>query len=163
MFDEVPAVAAVGPDLADAGVLGGALVQETGAGHGILHTRRGDQHREQESEGVGEHLTTRALTAGTGNPPPNWFRQFFTDIATASAEKLILADALGDLHLDADPDVTARLRSAVSALLQRTQADGTVRSDVSSDELIEWVAGWLTRGGRLLAKPTHFEARDGKF
>jgi nucleoside-diphosphate-sugar epimerase len=34
---------------------------------------------------------------------------------------------------------------------------------VSLDELIEWVADWVLRGGRLLAKPTHFEARDGKF
>ena len=34
---------------------------------------------------------------------------------------------------------------------------------VSLGELIEWVADWLVRGGRLLAKPTHFEARDGKF
>jgi nucleoside-diphosphate-sugar epimerase len=34
---------------------------------------------------------------------------------------------------------------------------------VSLAELVEWVADWLLRGGRLLAKPTHFEARDGKF
>ena len=34
---------------------------------------------------------------------------------------------------------------------------------VSTDTLIEWVADWLTRGGRLLSKPTHFESRDGKF
>jgi nucleoside-diphosphate-sugar epimerase len=34
---------------------------------------------------------------------------------------------------------------------------------ISTDTLIEWVADWLTRGGRLLSKPTHFEARDGKF
>jgi nucleoside-diphosphate-sugar epimerase len=34
---------------------------------------------------------------------------------------------------------------------------------VSLDELVEWVSDWLSRGGRLLAKPTHFEARDGKF
>jgi nucleoside-diphosphate-sugar epimerase len=34
---------------------------------------------------------------------------------------------------------------------------------VSTDELVKWVADWLLRGGRLLAKPTHFEARDGKF
>jgi hypothetical protein len=32
MFDEVLAVAAVDPDLVDAGVLGGNLVQETDAG-----------------------------------------------------------------------------------------------------------------------------------
>ena len=34
---------------------------------------------------------------------------------------------------------------------------------VSSAELIEAVAAWAQRGGRLLNKPTHFEARDGRF
>lgn len=34
---------------------------------------------------------------------------------------------------------------------------------VDADTLIEWVADWLKRGGRLLDKPTHFEARDGRF
>ena len=29
--------------------------------------------------------------------------------------------------------------------------------------LVEWVAAWLRAGGRTLAKPTHFEARDGRF
>ena len=30
-------------------------------------------------------------------------------------------------------------------------------------QLIRWVAHWLMTGGRLLGKPTHYEARDGKF
>jgi nucleoside-diphosphate-sugar epimerase len=34
---------------------------------------------------------------------------------------------------------------------------------VSTDQLIEWVAHWVARGGRTLGKPTQFEARDGKF
>jgi nucleoside-diphosphate-sugar epimerase len=34
---------------------------------------------------------------------------------------------------------------------------------VSIDTLIEWVADWIRRDGRLLSKPTHFESRDGKF
>lgn len=34
---------------------------------------------------------------------------------------------------------------------------------VPTAELVEWVANWLKCGGRLLHKPTHFEARDGKF
>jgi nucleoside-diphosphate-sugar epimerase len=34
---------------------------------------------------------------------------------------------------------------------------------VSLTQLADWVADWLERGGRLLGKPTHFEARDGKF
>jgi nucleoside-diphosphate-sugar epimerase len=34
---------------------------------------------------------------------------------------------------------------------------------VTADELIDWVAEWVKAGGRQLGKPTHFEARDGKF
>jgi nucleoside-diphosphate-sugar epimerase len=34
---------------------------------------------------------------------------------------------------------------------------------VSPDILIEWIADWVMRGGRNLGKPTHFEARDGKY
>lgn len=34
---------------------------------------------------------------------------------------------------------------------------------VSEDQLIEWVADWVKRGGRSLNKPTHFEVRSGKF
>jgi len=33
----------------------------------------------------------------------------------------------------------------------------------SVEEMIEMVAEYLREGGRLLGKPTHFEARDGKF
>ncbi len=33
----------------------------------------------------------------------------------------------------------------------------------ATDAMIDGVAGWVRRGGRTLAKPTHFEARDGKF
>ncbi|MFO0808388.1 MAG: NAD(P)-dependent oxidoreductase [Gemmataceae bacterium] len=38
---------------------------------------------------------------------------------------------------------------------------GTPR--VTADELIEWVGAWVGRGGRCLGKPTHFEARDGRY
>lgn len=34
---------------------------------------------------------------------------------------------------------------------------------VSTETLIDWVAEWIMAGGELLNKPTHFEARDGKF
>jgi len=34
---------------------------------------------------------------------------------------------------------------------------------VTADELIDWVADWIQRGGRLLNKPTHFQSRDGSF
>ena len=37
------------------------------------------------------------------------------------------------------------------------------RPTVSEEQMIRWVADWQKRGGPTLNKPTHFEARDGKF
>ncbi len=34
---------------------------------------------------------------------------------------------------------------------------------VTIEQMIEWVADWIGLGGATLNKPTHFEARDGKF
>lgn len=30
-------------------------------------------------------------------------------------------------------------------------------------KIIEWIAGWIQRGGENLGKPTHFETQDGKY
>ena len=35
--------------------------------------------------------------------------------------------------------------------------------EVDETTLIAWVAEWVARGGRRLAKPTGFEVRDGRF
>jgi nucleoside-diphosphate-sugar epimerase len=34
---------------------------------------------------------------------------------------------------------------------------------VGVEQVIQWTADWIARGGGSLGKPTHFEARDGKF
>jgi len=34
---------------------------------------------------------------------------------------------------------------------------------VTLDQMIQWVAHWVTIGGRNLGKPTHYEQRDGRF
>ena len=34
---------------------------------------------------------------------------------------------------------------------------------IGTDQLIEWVGDWVMSGGRSLDKPTHFEARDGRY
>lgn len=34
---------------------------------------------------------------------------------------------------------------------------------VSADQMMRWAAQWVMSGGTTLGKPTHFEARDGKF
>jgi uncharacterized protein YbjT (DUF2867 family) len=61
------------------------------------------------------------------------------------------------------------------AIVTGTEAPDALLSDASraralfgepsvpTDRLIEWVAEWIGRGGRVLAKPTKFEVRDGRF
>jgi nucleoside-diphosphate-sugar epimerase len=34
---------------------------------------------------------------------------------------------------------------------------------VGLDRMLDWTADWLQRGGATLGKPTHYEARDGKY
>ncbi len=34
---------------------------------------------------------------------------------------------------------------------------------IRDEELIEWVASWVSSGGESRGKPTHFESRDGRF
>ncbi len=34
---------------------------------------------------------------------------------------------------------------------------------VSVETMMDWIAKWLTEGGRLLGKPTHFEVTDGNY
>jgi hypothetical protein len=34
---------------------------------------------------------------------------------------------------------------------------------VGAEPMIVWTADWIARGGAALGKPSHFEARDGKF
>src|SRR5205807_10240510 len=34
---------------------------------------------------------------------------------------------------------------------------------ISADTMMQWIADWTMRGGASLGKPTHFEARNGKF
>jgi nucleoside-diphosphate-sugar epimerase len=34
---------------------------------------------------------------------------------------------------------------------------------VSLDQIVQWTADWIRRGGETLRKPTHFEVRDGRF
>ncbi len=34
---------------------------------------------------------------------------------------------------------------------------------VTLDQMVHWVANWVKQGGATLQKPTHFEARDGRF
>ncbi len=66
-------------------------------------------------------------------------------------------------------------RFGVEPVLQGTEAGTALLSNaarchklfgypsVTVEQLIEWVADWVGMGGATLAKPTHFETRDGRF
>jgi len=56
-----------------------------------------------------------------------------------------------------EPQATALLSNA--ALAHRLLGAPAVDTETA----IAWVAAWLQAGGATLAKPTHFEARDGRF
>jgi hypothetical protein len=36
-------------------------------------------------------------------------------------------------------------------------------TQVPLDAMLDWTADWVSRGGKSLGKPTHYEARDGKY
>jgi nucleoside-diphosphate-sugar epimerase len=54
---------------------------------------------------------------------------------------------------------------SATALLSNAQRGFSLfgQPRVSADRLLAWVAAWLRQGGPTLNKPTHFEARDGRF
>jgi len=73
-----------------------------------------------------------------------------------------LATRLGEL-LERTP-VFAETEASDALLSNATLAHTMFGApSVSSDTLLEWVAGWLRAGNPLLGKPTHFEERTGAF
>lgn len=72
------------------------------------------------------------------------------------------AIGLGE-RLGIEPRLTGA--EADSALLiDCTQADRLFGPpQVGLDRLLDWTADWVRRGGASLDKPTHYEARDGKY
>lgn len=54
---------------------------------------------------------------------------------------------------------------ATNALLSNGQLGHRIYGypRVSAQQLIQWTADWVKRGGESHGKPTHFETRDGKF
>ena len=35
--------------------------------------------------------------------------------------------------------------------------------EMTVDQMVNWIADWLTRGGQTLGKPTKFQVRDGNY
>jgi len=66
-------------------------------------------------------------------------------------------------------------RFGIEPILEGTESDTALLSNaarchklfgypsVTIEQMIEWVADWIGMGGATLAKPTHFQTRDGRF
>jgi nucleoside-diphosphate-sugar epimerase len=73
-----------------------------------------------------------------------------------------IAETIGR-HLGIAPEFTGS--ESTDALLNNAQRCHRLFGypSVTPDQMMEWTAHWLASGGATLNKPTHFEARDGKF
>ncbi len=83
-----------------------------------------------------------------------------TSLETFSVREVArkMADQLGR-------EVSFTGREAETALLSNASQCSQLLGppQVPMDTVIRWVTDWVSRGGRLLGKPTHFEVRDGGF
>jgi nucleoside-diphosphate-sugar epimerase len=61
--------------------------------------------------------------------------------------------------------VTFEGEESSDALLSNAQKSLQLfgRPQVSAQQMIDWIAEWVSKGGTILAKPTHFEEREGSF
>jgi nucleoside-diphosphate-sugar epimerase len=97
-------------------------------------------------------------------------------LAHASTTEPFIVNVAGPTVLrvaDLARELAARLDRRVE--LTGTEAPDALLSDATRmltllhepllpvETLLDWVADWVSRGGRLLGKPTKFERRDGRF
>jgi len=83
----------------------------------------------------------------------------------SGAEKLRIREVCRSVRENHERDAQIAGVEAPDALLNDASASYPLLGapHVDSDQMIQWIADWVMRGGESLDKPTHFEARDGRF
>ncbi|MBC7469349.1 MAG: NAD(P)-dependent oxidoreductase [Ramlibacter sp.] len=106
-------------------------------------------------QGEANDWTLRALAhCGTPTTPLN--------LSGPKISIRAVAQALGQ-RLGIAP-VLAGQEAPTAWLIDSSQAVGLFGPpQVSLDTMLDWTAHWVQRGGASLGKPTHYEARDGKY
>jgi nucleoside-diphosphate-sugar epimerase len=106
-------------------------------------------------QGDANAMTLQAL-AHAASPP------FVVNIAGPELSVRRICEQLGELL--GRPPVFAGTEGP-DALLSNGQLGTRLYGDpqVPTDQLCQWIADWLLRGGELLGKPTKFQVRDGRF
>lgn len=95
-----------------------------------------------------EHATTPARILNITGPEELNVREIALNFASLLGTEVVFSGTESD---------TALLSNSTEAfrLLGKPRVD--------SGQVIQWIADWISHGGRLLDKPTHFEVRDGKY
>jgi nucleoside-diphosphate-sugar epimerase len=108
-------------------------------------------------QGDSNAMTLRAF--GLAASPPDVLNVTGNEIASVREVATRVAELVGA------PEPRFNGTEADTALLSNADRahDLFGPETVSLDQLIEWTADWLQRGGRTLGKPTGFEKRDGRF
>ena len=66
-------------------------------------------------------------------------------------------------RLGAEPEFTGSEASS-ALLVDCSEADRLFGApEIGLETMLDWTADWIRRGGASLDKPTHYEARDGKY
>jgi nucleoside-diphosphate-sugar epimerase len=107
-------------------------------------------------QGDANELILRAL-ALAASPPTAWnlCRREVFSVRTVASQLGCLLDRAPKFIGQETP--TALLGNS-AAICDRLGPPG-----VTLEPMLSWIASWVKRGGRELGKPTHFEARDGRY
>jgi len=107
-------------------------------------------------QGDSNAMTLRALEHAAS--PPSAFN-------LAGPEKLSVRGVAEQFGRRMNRPVAFRGEEATDALLSDGRHGHAILGQprVSADQMIAWIAQWLSRGGSTHGKPTHFQTRDGKF
>ena len=67
-------------------------------------------------------------------------------------------------HLGVEPVLLPAANNSTALLNDASKANALFGNpSVTPTEMIGWIADWIQQGGVMLNKPTHYEARDGRF
>ncbi len=67
-------------------------------------------------------------------------------------------------HFGSEPSFVSEAEGSSALLSDASKARGLFGDPkISPQEMISGIANWIANGGTLLNKPTHFQARDGRF
>ena len=83
----------------------------------------------------------------------------------AGSELLSVREVAAEFGKQFNKPVTLAGREADDALLSNAQQAYQLfgHPRVTATQMMTWIGEWVDRGGMTLAKPTHFEERDGRF